>query len=177
MLSSSPIETGLSPDWHLAGLLTHASSNSRYLPGRFAKPSPHGRQPSGVTSRTLRVYSCGAVPDFRRLPEHQMGRLYIRDSDSSQGQRVLKESLFWTPCLSESLCGVDQICCPRWRRKSTIRAQVYVVRPAFAARWLPLPLFRVAQMVLGDRISPRPLAAIPSNFLLLTSSESPLGPG
>jgi hypothetical protein len=40
MLSSSPIETGSSPDWHLAGLLTHASSNSRYLPGRFAKTQP-----------------------------------------------------------------------------------------------------------------------------------------
>src|SRR6185437_16026823 len=40
MLSSSPIETGSSPDWHPAGLLTHASSNSRYLPGRFAKTQP-----------------------------------------------------------------------------------------------------------------------------------------
>jgi hypothetical protein len=32
MLSSSPIETGSSPDWHLAGLLTHASTNLNNLP-------------------------------------------------------------------------------------------------------------------------------------------------
>jgi hypothetical protein len=30
--SSPPIEAGFSPDWHLAGLLTHASSNLNSLP-------------------------------------------------------------------------------------------------------------------------------------------------
>src|SRR6185437_15560957 len=78
MLSSSPIETGSSQDWHPAGLLTHASSNSRYLPGRFAKnPALAGVNPVALPSRILRVYSCGAVPDFRRLPDHQMIKLYI----------------------------------------------------------------------------------------------------
>jgi hypothetical protein len=32
MLSSSPIEAGSSPDWHLAGLLTHASANPNAFP-------------------------------------------------------------------------------------------------------------------------------------------------
>src|SRR6185437_12119160 len=89
MLSSSPIETGSSPDWHPAGLLTHASSNSRYLPGRFAKnPALAGVNPVALPSRFLRVYSCGAVPDFHRLPDHQMCKLYIRNSLPSQAKIV-----------------------------------------------------------------------------------------
>ena len=88
MLSSSPIETGSSQDWHPAGLLTHASSNSRYLPGRFANnPALEGVNPVALPSRLLRVHSCGAVPDLHRLPDHQMIRFYIRNSQPSQVQR------------------------------------------------------------------------------------------
>src|SRR6185437_16199224 len=80
-----PIETGSSQDWHPAGLLTHASSNSRYLPGRFAKnPALAGVNPVALPSRILRVYSCGAVPDFRRLPDHQMTKFYMSNSHASQ---------------------------------------------------------------------------------------------
>jgi len=78
MLSSSPIEAGTSPDWHLAGLLTYASTNLNRLPRKI--PSGWSLAPCSVLSE----YSYGVVADSNRASRHQMEQLYICLSFLSQ---------------------------------------------------------------------------------------------
>jgi hypothetical protein len=69
MLSSSPIEAGTSPDWHLAGLLTYASTNLNSLPKKIL--GGWSLAPCSVLSE----YSYGVVADSNRASRHQMEQL------------------------------------------------------------------------------------------------------
>ncbi len=62
-----------------------AANAAEHERDRFAARLLHAIPlPAKQIPRFLRAYSCGAVPDFHRLPVHQMRKLYFRNSLPSQ---------------------------------------------------------------------------------------------